>query len=134
MWMLQLDILPPKTSQEVLISRSIPRSNKFKLYHCLTSPAFPVAHPRVRRSCRRRMQSDTLRQLGWGLGSGVRHLRWAGNLRSPWGMGVLYSIDSSTQKPQSDILARLSKCRRVLLIEANDMRRWVGGLVTPEVH
>jgi anaerobic magnesium-protoporphyrin IX monomethyl ester cyclase len=49
-------------------------------------------------------------------------------------MGVLYSIDSSTQKPQGDILTRLSKCRRVLLIEANDMRRWVGGLVTPEVH
>jgi radical SAM superfamily enzyme YgiQ (UPF0313 family) len=49
-------------------------------------------------------------------------------------MGVLYSIDSSAQKPQSDVLARLSKCRRVLLIEANDMRRWVGGLVTPEVH
>jgi anaerobic magnesium-protoporphyrin IX monomethyl ester cyclase len=47
---------------------------------------------------------------------------------------VLYNIDSSTQKPQSDVLARLSKCRRVLLIEANDMRRWVGGLVTPEVH
>lgn len=49
-------------------------------------------------------------------------------------MGVLYTIDSSTQKPQSDILTRLSKCRRVLLIEANDQRRWVGGLVTPEVH
>jgi anaerobic magnesium-protoporphyrin IX monomethyl ester cyclase len=49
-------------------------------------------------------------------------------------MGVLYSIDSSAQKPQSDVLARLSKCRRVLLIEANDQRRWVGGLVTPEVH
>ena len=47
---------------------------------------------------------------------------------------MLYTIDSSTQKPQSDILARLSKCRRVLLIEANDQRRWVGGLVTPEVH
>jgi anaerobic magnesium-protoporphyrin IX monomethyl ester cyclase len=49
-------------------------------------------------------------------------------------MGVLYSIDSSTQKPPSDLLAKLSKCRRVLLIEANDQRRWVGGLVTPEVH
>jgi radical SAM superfamily enzyme YgiQ (UPF0313 family) len=47
---------------------------------------------------------------------------------------VLYSIDSSTQKPPSDLLAKLSKCRRVLLIEANDQRRWVGGLVTPEVH
>jgi anaerobic magnesium-protoporphyrin IX monomethyl ester cyclase len=57
-----------------------------------------------------------------------------GNLRNPRGMGVLYSIDSSAQKPQSDVLARLSKCRRVLLIEANDQRRWVGGLVTPEVH
>src|ERR1700691_3758436 len=49
-------------------------------------------------------------------------------------MGVLYSIDSSTQKPPSDLLAKLSKSRRVLLIEANDQRRWVGGLVTPEVH
>src|SRR5579863_3758371 len=49
-------------------------------------------------------------------------------------MGLLYSIDSSTQKPPSDLLAKLSKSRRVLLIEANDQRRWVGGLVTPEVH
>ena len=47
---------------------------------------------------------------------------------------MLYSIDSSTQKPPGDLLAKLSKCRRVLLIEANDQRRWVGGLVTPEVH
>src|SRR6202167_5004594 len=49
-------------------------------------------------------------------------------------MGVLYSIDSSTQKPPSDLLAKLSKSRRVLLIEANDQRRWVGGRVAPEVH
>jgi radical SAM superfamily enzyme YgiQ (UPF0313 family) len=49
-------------------------------------------------------------------------------------MGVLYSIDSSKLKPQNDLLTKLSKCRRVLLIEANDQRRWVGGLVTPEVH
>ncbi len=49
-------------------------------------------------------------------------------------MGVLHTIDSSTQKPQSDLLARLSKCRRVLLIEANDQRRWVGSRVVPEVH
>jgi anaerobic magnesium-protoporphyrin IX monomethyl ester cyclase len=55
-------------------------------------------------------------------------------VEKPKGMGVLYSIDSSTQKPQSDLLAKMSKCRRVLLIEANDQRRWVGGLVTPEVH
>jgi anaerobic magnesium-protoporphyrin IX monomethyl ester cyclase len=47
---------------------------------------------------------------------------------------VLYSIGSSTQQPQADILTRLSKCRRVLLIEANDQRRWVGSLVAPEVH
>ena len=47
---------------------------------------------------------------------------------------MLYTIDSSKQKPQADILAKLSKCRRVLLIEANDQRRWVGGRVTPEVH
>ncbi len=75
------------------------------------------------------MRSDSLRPgVGWAWGSA-----W-GSLRNPKGMGVLYSIDSSKQKPQSDVLARLSKCRRVLLIEANDMRRWVGGLVTPEVH
>jgi len=49
-------------------------------------------------------------------------------------MGLLYTIDSSKLKPQNDLLAKLSKCRRVLLIEANDQRRWVGGLVTPEVH
>ena len=47
---------------------------------------------------------------------------------------MLYTIDSSKLKPQPDILAKLSKCRRVLLIEANDQRRWVGGLVAPEVH
>jgi radical SAM superfamily enzyme YgiQ (UPF0313 family) len=60
-----------------------------------------------------------------------------GNMPNPRGMGVLYSIDSSNssaQRPQADLLAKLSKGRRVLLIEANDMRRWVGGLVTPEVH
>jgi anaerobic magnesium-protoporphyrin IX monomethyl ester cyclase len=51
-------------------------------------------------------------------------------------MGVLYSIDSSETKitPQNDLLTKLSKCRRVLLIEANDQRRWVGGRVAPEVH
>jgi len=49
-------------------------------------------------------------------------------------MGLLYTIDSSKLKPQDGLLAKLSKCRRVLLIEANDQRRWVGGLVTPEVH
>ena len=47
---------------------------------------------------------------------------------------MLYTIHSSTQRAQADILTRLSKCRRVLLIEANDMRRWVGGRVAPEVH
>jgi radical SAM superfamily enzyme YgiQ (UPF0313 family) len=61
-------------------------------------------------------------------------LSGAGNLRKTRGIGVLYSIDSSTQKPSSDLLAKLSRGRRVLLIEANDQRRWVGGLVTPEVH
>jgi radical SAM superfamily enzyme YgiQ (UPF0313 family) len=47
---------------------------------------------------------------------------------------VLYTIDSSPQEAQGDILAKLSSCRRVLLIEANDQRRWVGGRVAPEVH
>jgi len=47
---------------------------------------------------------------------------------------LLYTIDSSKHQPQPGILAKFSKCRRVLLIEANDQRRWVGGLVTPEVH
>ena len=36
--------------------------------------------------------------------------------------------------PQSDLLARFAGCRRVLLIEANDQRRWVGSRVAPEVH
>jgi radical SAM superfamily enzyme YgiQ (UPF0313 family) len=49
-------------------------------------------------------------------------------------MGVLYTIDSSARKPPNDVLERLSKSRRVLLIEANDQRRWVGGRVAPEVH
>ena len=35
---------------------------------------------------------------------------------------------------QSDILTKLARCRRVLLIEANDQRRWVGSRVAPEVH
>ena len=47
---------------------------------------------------------------------------------------MLYTIDSSARKPSKDVLGRLSKSRRVLLIEANDQRRWVGGRVTPEVH
>ncbi|MGA2741384.1 MAG: radical SAM protein [Bryobacteraceae bacterium] len=47
---------------------------------------------------------------------------------------MLYTIDSSPRKAQGGILAKLSKCRRVLLIEANDQRRWVGGRVAPEVH
>jgi anaerobic magnesium-protoporphyrin IX monomethyl ester cyclase len=95
--------------------------------------AFQIVPP-SKKKLSQKMRSDSLPQLGWGLGSGVRGLDWAGNLQVHGGWGVLYSIDSSTQKPQSDILTRLSKCRRVLLIEANDMRRWVGGLVTPEVH
>ncbi|HXM43338.1 MAG TPA: radical SAM protein [Bryobacteraceae bacterium] len=49
-------------------------------------------------------------------------------------LDVLYTIDSSPQQAQGGILAKLSKCRRVLLIEANDQRRWVGGRVAPEVH
>jgi radical SAM superfamily enzyme YgiQ (UPF0313 family) len=47
---------------------------------------------------------------------------------------VLYTIDSVAQEVPGDLLAKLSKCRRVLLIEANDQRRWVGGRVVPEVH
>jgi radical SAM superfamily enzyme YgiQ (UPF0313 family) len=47
---------------------------------------------------------------------------------------VLHTIHLPAQKAQADILSRLSKCRRVLLIEANDQRRWVGGRVVPEVH
>ena len=58
-----------------------------------------------------------------------------GNLRTQGErLGVLYTIGSPTQKPQVDILAKLSRCRRVLLIEANDQRRWVGSRVAPEVH
>jgi len=50
------------------------------------------------------------------------------------GQNVLYTIDSSREKAPGDIAGRLSRCRRVLLIEANDQRRWVGGRVAPEVH
>jgi anaerobic magnesium-protoporphyrin IX monomethyl ester cyclase len=38
------------------------------------------------------------------------------------------------QRVQGDILDKLSGCRRLLLIDANDQRRWVGGRVVPEVH
>jgi anaerobic magnesium-protoporphyrin IX monomethyl ester cyclase len=47
---------------------------------------------------------------------------------------VLYTIDSSSQDAPGDISGKLSRCRRVLLIEANDQRKWVGGRVVPEVH
>lgn len=48
---------------------------------------------------------------------------------------MLYTIGSSRKRAQGgDILTRLSSCRRVLLIEANDQRRWVGSRVVPEVH
>ncbi len=67
--------------------------------------------------------------VGWGVG-----LSGAASVENPRGTGVLYTIDSSTQKPPGDLLTKLSQSRRVLLIEANDQRRWVGGLVTPEVH
>ncbi len=50
---------------------------------------------------------------------------------------MLYSIHP-VAPPQaatgSALLSKISRCRRVLLIEANDMRRWVGGRVDPEVH
>jgi anaerobic magnesium-protoporphyrin IX monomethyl ester cyclase len=47
---------------------------------------------------------------------------------------VLHTINLPAQKAQGGILDKLSKCRRLLLIEANDQRRWVGGRVVPEVH
>ena len=47
---------------------------------------------------------------------------------------MLYSIGSAAQEMPGNLLAKLSRCRRVLLIEANDQRRWVGGRVVPEVH
>lgn len=47
---------------------------------------------------------------------------------------MLNIIRLQPKRPQSEILAKLSRCRRVLLIEANDQRRWVGSRVTPEVH
>lgn len=50
------------------------------------------------------------------------------------GQEVLHSIGLPTPKTQDRLLGRISKCRRVLLIEANDQRRWVGGRVIPEVH
>src|SRR5580692_2687508 len=50
------------------------------------------------------------------------------------GQNVLYTIDDSCHDARTDIASKLSHCRRVLLIEANDQRRWVGGRVGPEVH
>jgi radical SAM superfamily enzyme YgiQ (UPF0313 family) len=47
---------------------------------------------------------------------------------------LLNIIGFQPQRPRSDMLAKLSSCRRVLLIEANDQRRWVGSRVAPEVH
>ncbi len=47
---------------------------------------------------------------------------------------MLNIIGLPPKRPQSDLLDKLSKCRRVLLIEANDQRRWVGSRVAPEVH
>ncbi len=47
---------------------------------------------------------------------------------------MLNIIGLQPKRPQSDILTKLSRCRRVLLIEANDQRRWVGSRVAPEVH
>lgn len=47
---------------------------------------------------------------------------------------MLNIIGLQPKRPQSDILAKLSKSRRILLIEANDQRRWVGSRVAPEVH
>jgi len=47
---------------------------------------------------------------------------------------LLNIIGLQPKRPQSDILTKLSRCRKVLLIEANDQRRWVGSRVAPEVH
>ncbi len=47
---------------------------------------------------------------------------------------MLVTINSPAQQESNGLLKRLSGSRRVLLIEANDQRRWVGGRVTPEVH
>jgi anaerobic magnesium-protoporphyrin IX monomethyl ester cyclase len=47
---------------------------------------------------------------------------------------LLNIIGLQPKRPQSDILRKLSSSRRILLIEANDQRRWVGSRVDPEVH
>ena len=47
---------------------------------------------------------------------------------------MLNIIGLPPKRPQSDILDKLPSCRRVLLIEANDQRRWIGSRVAPEVH
>lgn len=47
---------------------------------------------------------------------------------------MLNIIGLQPKRPQGEILTKLSGCRRVLLIEANDQRRWVGSRVAPEVH
>lgn len=50
------------------------------------------------------------------------------------GQEVLHTIQAPASNSQRDLLDRIAKSRRILLIEANDMRRWVGGRVAPEVH
>jgi anaerobic magnesium-protoporphyrin IX monomethyl ester cyclase len=47
---------------------------------------------------------------------------------------VLHTIALPLENAYSEILRKLAKCRRILLIEANDQRRWVGSCVEPEVH
>jgi len=47
---------------------------------------------------------------------------------------LLTIIGLQPKRPQSEILNKLASCRRVLLIEANDQRRWVGSRVAAEVH
>ncbi len=50
------------------------------------------------------------------------------------GQEALYTIPLPAPKSQRDLLDRIAKSRRILLIEANVQRRWVGGRVAPEVH
>ena len=47
---------------------------------------------------------------------------------------MLNIIGLPPKRPQSEILDKLASCRRLLLIEANDQRRWIGSRVAPEVH
>lgn len=46
----------------------------------------------------------------------------------------LHGIGPAIHVVPADVIGRISRCRRILLVEANNQRRWVGSRVDPEVH